>query len=225
MDMTNVDADTMIHFGVIGRGQLDAQAFGSMLDHTDDLSYREEVEGVKLQFVHAMNQLQTKRTGDRRRALDLILKRLDCQDEGKLEELMELCENHDCNAAKLFEVVEEEFNDQYEPGGALRWRYERDGYLIEDCLSTDLMILRSPYFTYAPACSPCVPNAGHLEGAGELCRKIEQMGPATLFGRVINCATADCLITYCLDATFFPGGKAPYPVFSVEAGLIIEPPL
>ena len=34
--------------------------------------------------------------------------------------------------------------------------YEVDGYLIEGCLDSDLFILKSPYFTYAQFCSPCL---------------------------------------------------------------------
>lgn len=41
--------------------------------------------------------------------------------------------------------------------------YNKDGYAIEDCLDSDLIILKSPYYTYCQFCSPCVPGAGNLE--------------------------------------------------------------
>lgn len=57
----------------------------------------------------------------------------------------------------------------------------------------DVIVLKSPYYTYAQFCSPCMPGAGHLENPCPA-------GPKT----------------YCLDKSWFDGAKAPYPVFSVE---------
>jgi hypothetical protein len=35
--------------------------------------------------------------------------------------------------------------------------------VIIDCLDSDLMITKSPYYTLAPYCSPCCPGAGNLD--------------------------------------------------------------
>ena len=73
--------------------------------------------------------------------------------------------------------------------------YDQDGYSLTDCLDTDLFILKSPYYTFARFCSPCVPGAGNLDNPDPEGAK-----------------------TYCLGHDWFEGEKAPYPVYSVETG-------
>jgi hypothetical protein len=73
-----------------------------------------------------------------------------------------------------------------------------DGYHAVDCLDSDVMLLASPFYTYAPYCSPCVPGAGNLDGATS--------GTDGQFGNVK---------TYCFGHDWFDGGKAPYRVFRV----------
>lgn len=77
-----------------------------------------------------------------------------------------------------------------EPTG---WHVDQDGHKITDCLDNDAMVMKSPYYTFAPFCSPCVPGAGDLNNARESGVK-----------------------TYCLGHNWFDSGKAPYPVYSVE---------
>ena len=79
-----------------------------------------------------------------------------------------------------------------EPRG---FSYERDGYALTDCLDNDIFVLKSPFYTFAQFCSPCVPGAGNLDS------------PCT-----------DGPKTYCLGHDWFDGGKAPYPVYSVADG-------
>jgi hypothetical protein len=81
-----------------------------------------------------------------------------------------------------------------------------DGYSLDDgeysCIVdsyNDVMILKSPYFTNAQFCSPCAPGAGHLEHP---CKT----GPKT----------------YCFGHDWFDGEKAPYPVYSVKTGELVE---
>lgn len=64
----------------------------------------------------------------------------------------------------------------------------------------DLMITKSDFYTLAGFCSPCVPGAGHLETPCD-----------------------DGVKTYCLGHDWFTGGKAPYTVFRVSDGSIVEP--
>jgi hypothetical protein len=79
-------------------------------------------------------------------------------------------------------------------------------YRMEDCLGHAIIVTKSPYYTYAPFCSPCVPGAGDLDNARE--------------GGVK---------TYCLGHDWFEysdnyeGGRAPYPVYSVATGEKVEP--
>ncbi|MCP4537799.1 MAG: hypothetical protein GY832_11700 [Chloroflexi bacterium] len=75
---------------------------------------------------------------------------------------------------------------------------DKDGY--RGCLDShnDVMLTKSPYFTHAQFCSPCVPGAGHMENP---CPD----GPQT----------------YCFGPDWFDGDKAPYPVYSVETGNLV----
>lgn len=58
--------------------------------------------------------------------------------------------------------------------------------------NNDVWVVWSKYYTYAQFCSPCAPGAGHLENP---C-----LGGAR---------------TYCLPKDWFPGNRAPYPVYEV----------
>ena len=69
--------------------------------------------------------------------------------------------------------------------------------------SMDIFIQKSPYFTYAQFCSPCAPGACHLENPLD--------------------HKEDNNKAYCLGHDWFESGKAPYPVYSVKTGQLIEP--
>ena len=73
--------------------------------------------------------------------------------------------------------------------------YIKDGYKLTGCLNNDLFVIKSPYFTYAQFCSPCVPGAGNLDHPCD---------------GGVKC--------YCLGNDWFESG-APYPIYSVETGL------
>lgn len=88
------------------------------------------------------------------------------------------------------EVFELEFPDFNEPIG---WSYADDEYTLQDCLDNDVFVLKSPYYTHAQFCSPCVPGAGNLDTP-------VPEGPRS----------------YCLGHDWFEGDKAPYPVFRVS---------
>ena len=83
---------------------------------------------------------------------------------------------------------------------AIGWNYEGDGYKATDCLDSDIMILKSPFYTLAMFCSPCVPGAGNL-----------------------NSASDDGVKSYCFGHDWFEEGAAPYPVYSVETGELVAP--
>jgi rubredoxin len=74
---------------------------------------------------------------------------------------------------------------------------EDDDYTAVDCLDSDVMILRSPYYTYAPFCSPCVPGAGNLDSIQD--ERIDSTCPKTL----------------CFGHEMFEERRAPYRVFRV----------
>lgn len=86
------------------------------------------------------------------------------------------------------------------PEEALGQSFEDSEYYLESCLDSDVMIIKSPYYTRAQFCSPCVPGAGNLETPCET-------GPKT----------------YCLGHDWFDDGKAPYPVYRVSDDSIVSP--
>lgn len=73
------------------------------------------------------------------------------------------------------------------------YRYECDGYVLQTTDDNELWVFKSPFYTHAQFCSPCVPGAGNLD---TYCPN----GPKT----------------YCLGPDWFEDGKAPYPMYPVE---------
>lgn len=82
----------------------------------------------------------------------------------------------------------------------LGWIYQMDGYELTDCLDADIFVVKSPYYTFAQFCSPCVPGAGNLDNPME-----------------------DGVKTYCLGPDWFEDNEAPYPVYSVADNTLIIP--
>ncbi|HYT46547.1 MAG TPA: hypothetical protein VEP90_29740 [Methylomirabilota bacterium] len=80
------------------------------------------------------------------------------------------------------------------------WGVDDGEYLLTDCLDSDVFVLKSPYYTFAQYCSPCVPGAGNL-----------------------NSYCENGVKTYCLGHDWFDDGKAPYPVYSVETNKEVAP--
>ncbi len=97
-------------------------------------------------------------------------------------------------ADDAFDAIEDRLGEHYEPDNP-HMRYEAEGYVIETCLDSDLIIIKSAYYTFAQYCSPCVPGAGNLDHP-----------------------TPEGCKCYCLGSDWFDNAKAPYPVFSVETG-------
>lgn len=85
------------------------------------------------------------------------------------------------------------------PEDAVDWTI--DGgieYDIQTCLDSDLIVTRSPYYTHAAFCSPCVPGAGSLDSPIE--------------GGVK---------AYALGHEWFESNLAPYPVFRVSDDSVV----
>lgn len=114
--------------------------------------------------------------------------------------------------------VTEEFNDRYESDGGLSdYLYERDGYKLTGCLTSDLFILKSPFFTFAQFCSPCVPGAGNLNSPFESATNQEGLDGVDYASEATQ---AGFPRVYCLGHDWFESG-APYAVYSVETGKAI----
>lgn len=79
------------------------------------------------------------------------------------------------------------------------WTVDDGEITATDCLDSDIMVLKSLYYTFARFCSPCVPGAGNLDDHDP-----------------------DGVKTYCLPHNWFECGKAPYPVYRVDDDSLVE---
>lgn len=91
------------------------------------------------------------------------------------------------------------------PEEPIGWHLDVQGIRAVDCLDSDVMVLVSPYYTYAPFCSPCVPGAGNLDSS-----------PLPLRESEYQVRSEGYVKTYCFDHTWFSNHIAPYRVFRVS---------
>lgn len=99
----------------------------------------------------------------------------------------------------------DEYEDNYELGEPLGFRYDQEGYeATQDGDDRDIFILKAPYYTYAQFCSPCAPGAGYLLSWLKEPRETNK--------------------TFCFGHDWFEEGAAPYPVFAVKDGGRVYPP-
>jgi hypothetical protein len=85
----------------------------------------------------------------------------------------------------------------------ISWEYEGEGYSAVSCLDSDVMLLKSPYYTFARFCSPCVPGAGSL-----------------------NSPDPEGIKAYCFGHEWFYDtemNRAPYQVYLVADGSEVLP--
>lgn len=87
------------------------------------------------------------------------------------------------------------------PDEPLGWTFEDDFYSLQDCLDSDIIVLRSPFYTFAQFCSPCVPGAGNLDNPMK---------------NGVKC--------YCLGHDWFESDVAPYPVYRIENDQLVPSP-
>jgi hypothetical protein len=99
------------------------------------------------------------------------------------------------------------------------WTYEKDRYVITDCLDNDAMIIKSPFYTYAQFCSPCVPGAGNLDNTLPWCEGMDpdwkRLKVSALLWRRLAIGNFYPKV-FCLGHDWFDEGVAPYPVFNVD---------
>jgi rubredoxin len=103
------------------------------------------------------------------------------------------CTDYMCKSCMYVFDSSEAFGD--EPNGYV---YSGEGYEMCNCLDSDIMITKSPFYTHAQFCSPCVPGAGNLDNPIE-----------------------DGVKTYCVGHDWFEDNKAPYPVYKVESDELV----
>lgn len=92
----------------------------------------------------------------------------------------------------------------FDEGEPIAYTLDDGEYLASCGEDGDIFIIKSPYYTYAQFCSPCAPGACHLNNPLE--SPIEDN----------KC--------YCFGHDWFDDSeKAPYPVYSVKTGEIVNP--
>jgi hypothetical protein len=142
------------------------------------------------------------------------------------------CDDYVCVECKHFFGSESAFGDE-----PLGYGYDQNGYKLSSCLDTDVMVLKSPFFTYAQFCSPCVPGACNLDSPLDV--ETFTVTPNDVArgnnihpGLGVAVSAGDYTLLpdrsnrcYCLGHDWFEDGKAPYPVYSVETGEIVPAPM
>jgi len=101
-----------------------------------------------------------------------------------------------CKHCKLHLFNEDVWNDE-----PLSFYYDQEGYEAECSDDGDIFILKSPYYTYCQFCSPCAPGAGYLMN-----KRDKENG----------------IKAYCFGHDWFDDGQAPYDVYDVNTGELIE---
>ncbi len=218
---TNRDPDSGIRYGVISQHSINQDVMSDIWQASTDLSYEHQTGDDSIEA--------------RQEALDHVIGDLyygESRAEAKQEAITELIETwtetspsdppSDADKEGLWETVSDRFGDSYN-WDEHDWLWEQDGYRLENCLHTDVFVSKSPYFTYAQFCSPCVPGAGNLDSpyeglgvpAGEYPAKTEDLhDDATSIGFPK---------AFCLGHDFFDNDEAPYLVFSVATGELVRP--
>ena len=162
---TNIDTTTGIRYGVICQHSVMPEALDDVFTQGDDLSFAAWKKDLTAKIRAAIADAADDCT---------------CRNEDIADEF----------AGDIADRIVEE--SDYDSSESI-YRYERDGYVIENSPSLMcLMILKSPYKTRAAFCSPCVPGAGDLDSPRD-----------------------DGAETYCLGADWFEDEKAPYPIETV----------
>ncbi len=112
------------------------------------------------------------------------------------------CADYRCDECRITFDSSEAFGE--EPIGH---KLEDTEYLAIDCLDSDVMIIRAPFYTLAPFCSPCVPGAGNLDNANTPTEPLNE----------------EWSKAYCFGHDYFEDHRAPYRVFSVATGEEVLP--
>ncbi len=166
-EIPNYDPNTGIFYGAIAQNSLNPEVVSDILlgSDTRDLSYEEVLNDLNFKIDNAiefnsleeMYQISKEVIGDHK----LNKYRLEL-----IREILNHFKNKRFGAIK--DILESEFNNSYENPGSPDFLYESEGYKIINCLDNyNFMILKSPYYTFAPECSPCVPCAGDLDSIFE----------------------------------------------------------
>jgi len=196
--LPNYDEKTGIFYGVIAQNSLSGEAVDDILfgSSTRDLSYEEAEKEIKEQINNSLESL----TDLYNLCVDIVGKHSlkyswEKDNLRKIREVLNLYKDKEPKE-DIEAILLDEWNNRYDCDSP-EFLYEADGYKIIRCLDFDLMILKSPYYCYAPRCSPCVPCAGDLDSIREDWEYNKK--------------------TYCLDESFFDEENKPkYKIYEVK---------
>jgi hypothetical protein len=214
---TNRDAETGIRYGVISQHSIHPDVMSDIWQGSRDLSYEAAVDKMKSSIRRIVHEPPSDWgaliTGSDFKDLindTDIAEMLIILGDGKYsaEEMVEAC----------WDLFEHKFNYRYESGDSHDWLWEERGYQLSNCLQSDVFVTKSPYFTYAQFCSPCVPGAGNLDNPFEGLAVPKGDYPGATENWHIVAAEAGYPKVFCLGHNFFEDEKAPYEVFSVATG-------
>lgn len=217
----NRDPETGIRYGVISQHSIQPDVMSDIWSEARDLSYEAAKEDI-LDRIMASCASETQEERIENIIADIEglypSRSTDALDQIRFVavEIEELGGDSAPDREDVWLVIEDRFNDTYEAGcDSNDWLWEKDGYRLSNCLQTDVFVSRSPYFTYAQFCSPCVPGAGNLDHPFEP-PKVDELDWKTMPHLVAELARFP--MVFCLGHDFFENEEAPYPVFSVATG-------
>lgn len=185
---TNCDASNGVRYGVISQNSVSPDALDSITQDGEDLAWKEALAEA---IAEAKKEARE----------DAIAKGEDAEDA-----------ENDVNEDDVSESLSMNWESSFS-----NYVYEQDGYKMTGCLDNDLFVLKSPFFTFAQFCSPCVPGAGNLNSPFESSKNQQSLN-----GKDYAKEAQDASFprVYCLGHDWFDNG-APYAVFSVETGKLI----
>ena len=200
--LPNYDEEAKIFYGVVAQNSLNSEVVSDILFGSDtlDLSYEKALKDFIFQFESLTDDKDLTVFYDFIKEVLHIYKLRPSKYESdkiilnEVKNLIKLFKREEFDQIK--EILIEEFNNHYECDNP-DFEYKSDGYIIINCLSYDLMIIKSPFYTFAPECSPCVPCAGN----------IDDINPNRQYSKK----------TYCLGKDFYDEENEPtYKIYNVS---------
>lgn len=164
----NRDSETGIRYGVIRQNSFSYFALDDVYSRGDDLGFEKQKANMQLAIATAISSAVEEHGGS-------------VADPDEL-------------AAGIIDNVD--WNEHGDESGP--YRYESEGVTVQTTSHNDLWVFKSPFYTKAQFCSPCVPGAGNLDN---FCEE----GPKT----------------YCLPLDWFENEMAPYSIWEVGTDKLV----
>ena len=220
----NRDPSLGIRYGVISQHSVQQDAMSGIWDNSQDLSWEHAKDDMLDRIMASLaSETQDERLANVAHDIKYLYRDPVCRSVAM--EIEELGGDSAPSRQEVWDVISDRFGDTYECDDR-DWCWEEDGYVLENCLQSDMFVSKSPYFTYAQFCSPCIPGGCNLDSpyepegvAKEQIETVARIAPNAVGEAFISYAEmAGFAKCYCLGHTFFDDDKAPYEVFSVATG-------